>query len=250
MSIDEKHLPAQAQHFLDSMPDQQWLRMYDLLTDVLVWIKDSHSRIMYANQAFLEHAGMDTLAQVVGLSDYDLTPGHIARLFVADDKRVMEGELITQRLEINRLPSGELHWFTTSKRPLFDFQNRRIGTCGISRHLHKTSIMLSPLASIEKPMNFIKDNFTREISITELAKYAHLSVSALERRFRKSLGKTPRQLINQLRLEYSRRLLIEGEEPVYSVAERCGFGDPNYFSRQFMREFGESPSSFRQHFQH
>ncbi|WP_082633081.1 AraC family transcriptional regulator [Lacimicrobium alkaliphilum] len=249
MHASEKHFPIQAQQFLDSMPDRQWLKMYDLLTDVLVWVKDSQSRIMYANQAFLEHAGIDSLAQVVGLSDYDLTPGHIARLFVADDKRVMEGELITDRLEINRLPSGELHWFTTSKRPVYDYQERRVGTCGISRHLQKTSIMLSPLASIEKPMNFIKDNFTRDISITELAEHAHLSVSALERRFRKSLGKSPRQLINQLRLEYSRRLLIESKNPVYWVAEHCGFGDANYFSRQFMREFGESPSSFRQHFQ-
>ncbi|WP_245921775.1 AraC family transcriptional regulator [Bowmanella denitrificans] len=233
---------------MQSMPCAQWLKMYDLLTDVLVWVKDSDSRIQYANRAFIEHTGLGSLEQALGKTDYDFAPRHIARQFLADDHKVLGGEVINDRLEMNVLRSGELHWFTTNKRPLYDHLGRRIGTCGISRHLHKTSIMLGPLASIEKPMEFIRRNFTQPVQVSELANLCHLSVSALERRFRKALGKTPKQLINQLRLDHARRLLVETDLPVYLVAEQSGFSDANYFSRQFLAEFGESPSCFRQAF--
>lgn len=241
-------LPEQSDAFLQSMPAAQWLKMYDLLTDVLVWVKDSHSRIQYANRAFLEHTGLGALEQALGKTDDDFAPRHIARQFLADDQKVLEGEMINDRLEMNVLRSGELHWFTTSKRVLFDFDGQRVGTCGISRHLHKTSIMLGPLASIEKPLEHIRRNFTQPIAINALADLCHVSVSALERRFRKALGKTPKQLINQLRLDNARRLLVETDLPVYLVAEQSGFSDANYFSRQFLAEYAESPSSFRQGF--
>ncbi|MBN7827390.1 AraC family transcriptional regulator [Bowmanella dokdonensis] len=230
------------------MPAAQWLQMYDLLTDVLVWIKDAGSRIQYANRAFLEHTGLGRLDQAVGLTDNDFAPRHIARQFIADDQKVLQGDRLNQRLEINVLPNGELHWFSTSKRPLYDQQGNPVGTCGISRHLHKTSVMLGPLDSIQKPMEFIKNNLTRPIHIADLASQSHLSVSALERRFRKVLGKTPKQLITQLRLDQARRRLVETDLPIYLVAEQSGFEDPNYFSRQFLREFGESPTAFRRKF--
>ncbi len=248
MAIVTHNLPEQSLQFLLTMPPTQWLQIYDLLTDVLVWMKDSDSRIQYANRAFLEHTGLGTLDQAIGLTDNDFAPKHIARQFITDDRRVLQGNLLNQRLEINVLPNNEFHWFTTSKRPLFDHQGKCVGTCGISRHLHKTSVMLSPLDSIQKPMDMIKNNFTQPLQIADLANQCHLSVSALERRFRKVLGKTPKQLITQLRLDQARRLLVETDRPIYLVAEQCGFVDPNYFSRQFFHEFGESPREFRKSF--
>ena len=79
----------------------------------------------------------------------------------------------------------------------------------------------------------------------ELAELAHLSVSALERRFKKHLAKTPNQFINEVRLENARKLLIETQLPISQVAYQCGFSAPSYFSKQFRRLFGEIPSQMR-----
>ncbi|WP_220735645.1 helix-turn-helix transcriptional regulator [Shewanella sp. c952] len=74
---------------------------------------------------------------------------------------------------------------------------------------------------------------------------AHLSISALERRFTKHLGQTPKQFINEVRLKNARRLLIETNESIANIAQETGFNDHSYFSRQFQRLFGKSPSQFR-----
>ena len=48
------------------------------------------------------------------------------------------------------------------------------------------------------------------------------------------------------RLNYSRALFYDRDLTIGEIAERSGFNDPLYFSRQFHRHFGTSPTTFRQ----
>ena len=77
--------------------------LFDLLTDVIFWIKDTKSQVVYANRRFVEHIGMHTLSQVIGKSDLAFFPPHIAKQFITDDQSVMSGNVITDRLELNIL---------------------------------------------------------------------------------------------------------------------------------------------------
>lgn len=240
---------AQLDLSLDSLPVSQILQMYNLLPDILFWIKDLNSKIVYANSCFLEHLAMGSLEQVIGLDDYDFAPKHIAKQFIADDLKVVNGEVVTDRLEMNILGSGEIAWFTTSKRPLLDHQGRIVGSYGISRHLEKTSIVLTGMVALKAPVSFIRENFARKITMHELAEVAHLSVSALERRFKKFLLKTPQQYITEVRLENARRLLVETTLPISVIADESGIPDPSYFSRKFQQQFSLLPSEFRDSYQ-
>ena len=157
----------------------------------------------------------------------------------------MQGHVVTDRLELNQTSNGELAWFSTSKKVLTDEGNQILGTYGITRHLQKTSKALLHVRAIEGPVNYIREHYHRNICIEELAQLAHLSVSALERRFKKHLAKTPNQFINEIRLENARRLLVETQLPVSQIAYECGFSEPSYFSKQFKRLFGEMPSQIR-----
>jgi len=85
----------------------------------------------------------------------------------------------------------------------------------------------------------------KPIRLDVLAKISHLSISALERRFKKYLSKTPKQYIIDVRLEHARRLLVETTLPIALVAEQSGFVDASYFSRRFKRKFAVLPSEFR-----
>jgi AraC-like DNA-binding protein len=232
-----------------SLDISQLLKMYDLLPDVLFWVKNTDGEVVHANQGFLEHIGVRNLDQVLGLTDFDFAPRHIARQFVADDKRVLNGELVTDRLEMNVAESGEVAWFITSKRPLLNHARDIVGSFGITRHLEKTSITFSGLEALRAPITLIRDNYMRHISLKELADTSHLSISALERRFKKYLAKTPKQYINDVRLENARRLLVETQMPIASVADQTGFTDASYFSRRFNRKFGVLPSLFRLEYQ-
>lgn len=230
---------------IDKAGVDQLISAFDLLHDILFWVKDNESRILYANQHFIEHKGYKSFDQIALKTDFDFSPKHLAFQYVNDDKRVMNGYVVTDRLELNKTSNGELAWFSTSKKAIFSDEGEILGTYGVTRHLQKTSKALSNVRAIEEPVNFIREHYHRNISIEELAELAHLSVSALERRFKKHLAKTPNQFINEIRLENARRLLVETSLPISQIAYQCGFAEPSYFSKQFRRLFGEIPSHMR-----
>lgn len=243
-----KNLSAHTDKFINKYGVKQIIKMFDLMPDIIFWVKDEKGCFVYANQFFLEHIGVSSLAQIKGLSDFDFSPDHLARQFSVDDKKVMDGEVVNNRLEMNNTKLGDIAWFTTSKRPLLNEVGKPIGSYGISRHLEKTSLALSGMDYLKAPVNFVRENYMNNICLEELADVTHLSISALERRFKKHLGKTPNQFINEVRLENARRLLIETNIAVATIANNTGFADHSYFSRQFQKLFSQTPSAFREEY--
>jgi AraC-like DNA-binding protein len=235
-------------NFVNQMGVEQLIRMFDLLPDVLFWLKDSDHYFIHANQAFIEHKGVKGIEKVIGKTDYDFSPAHIAKQFIRDDEKVLAGKSVTERLEMNMTQSGDTAWYTTSKRPITNEHGHIIGTYGITRHLEKQAKALSNVEAVKEPVDYIRQNFKHPFTIEELAEVAYLSVSALERRFKKYLAKTPKQFINEVRLENARKLLIETNMPIYQVGDETGFSDHSYFSKQFRLFFGELPSDFRRNY--
>ncbi|KTF16835.1 AraC family transcriptional regulator [Pseudoalteromonas sp. H105] len=233
------------QQIIDRAGVNQLISAFDLLPDILFWVKDTESRVLFANQHFIEHQGYKTFDQIAFKTDYDFSPKHLAFQYVNDDKRVMLGGTVTDRLELNHTSNGELAWFSTSKKAIY-LDQEIVGTYGVTRHLQKTSKALSHVRAIEGPVDYIREHYSRPINIEHLADLAHLSVSALERRFKKHLAKTPNQFINEIRLENARKLLVETRLPISQIAYQCGFAEPSYFSKQFRRLFGEVPSQMRE----
>jgi PAS domain S-box-containing protein len=231
--------------FINQYSVKQIIGMFDLMPDVIFWVKDEKGCFVYANKLFLEHIGVTSLAQIIGLSDFDFSPAHLAKQFSVDDQKVIHGEVVNNRLEMNNSKSGDIAWFTTSKRPLLDEQGKPIGSYGISRHLEKTSLALAGMDALKEPVAYVRKNYMQNICLEELADITCISISALERRFKKFLGKTPKQYINEVRLENARRLLIETNIGIATIAHETGFSDHSYFSCQFQKLFEQSPSAFR-----
>ena len=240
-----EYIIMEVQGIINKAGVNQLIAAFDLLPDILFWVKDSDSRILYANQHFIEHQGYKSLEQILLKTDFDFSSKHLAFQYVNDDKRVMNGYVVIDRLELNQTSNGELAWFSTSKKAILTDDGQILGTYGVTRHLQKTSKALSHVRAIEGPVNYIREHYHRNICIEELAELAHLSVSALERRFKKHLAKTPNQFINEIRLENARKLLVETRLPISQIAYQCGFSEPSYFSKQFRRLFGEIPSQMR-----
>ncbi|GAB5379301.1 MAG: AraC family transcriptional regulator [Aliiglaciecola sp.] len=231
---------------LEKLDMTQLISMFDLLPGTLFWIKDQDCRFIHANQLFVEHSGLRCISNILGQTDYAISPPQLARQYMSDDQKVMGGEIVTNRVELNMEPSGEFSWYSTSKRPLFDSHHNIIGSYGFTHSLEQSAQTLSNVEAIKAPVEFVRKNFHQEISVTELAEISFLSVSALERRFKKYLGKTPKQFINEIRLENARRKLIETRLPILEIANQCGFAEHSYFSRQFKSMFGVLPSDLRE----
>ena len=88
------------------------------------------------------------------------------------------------------------------------------------------------------------------LSYQELAKRASMSLSTLHRRFKSATGTTLHAYTLQCRIAAARELLSETDLPIKMIAEKLGYRDVYFFSRQFGDWMGVSPGAYRrgQHF--
>lgn len=91
----------------------------------------------------------------------------------------------------------------------------------------------------------MEEHSSETISLARLAKIAHMSPSTLLRTFRGALGTTPIRYLIRLRTQKAADGLREENLSITEAALRAGFTDANYFTRQFRRVFGVSPTEFR-----
>ena len=63
--------------------------------------------------------------------------------------------------------------------------------------------------------------------------------------FKRSVGKTPIEYLNYVRLQNGKELLKNTDNSVGEIAELCGFSNVYYFSNIFKNHIGISPNMFR-----
>jgi len=83
------------------------------------------------------------------------------------------------------------------------------------------------------------------VRIEELARQMGLSQSALEGRFRRNVGTSPKQFASILRLKNAVRLRALGHD-FTSIAHSAGYSDQSHFTNDFKRVTGLAPSAFFQ----
>ncbi|MCB0581716.1 MAG: helix-turn-helix domain-containing protein [Phaeodactylibacter sp.] len=88
-----------------------------------------------------------------------------------------------------------------------------------------------------------------ELNVRGLCRELHLSQSQLQRKLAALTGLSPVKFIRRIRLGRARELLNDPERSITSVAFDTGFSDPDYFSRVFRQEFGETPTEYRESLQ-
>lgn len=96
--------------------------------------------------------------------------------------------------------------------------------------------------------DFVVSNLERELSVPVLAKRLGLSPRQLSRLCRSELGQGPAAIVLQLRLDESRRRLLEPNAGIDQVGSSVGFASADAFRRAFERRFGLNPSSYRDRF--
>lgn len=93
---------------------------------------------------------------------------------------------------------------------------------------------------------WLQDNFTRRVSIPQLATQFDMSVRTFSRRFKQALGKTPVEYLQLLRLRNARDLLQKTNLSTQEVAAHSGYQDLAYFTRLFKQHFQTTPGKYRE----
>lgn len=84
-----------------------------------------------------------------------------------------------------------------------------------------------------------------ELCVEKLAEHLHCSADRLTRTFRAETGECVSSYIKRMRLQSALELLQKTDMSVKEVAAACGFNDPSYFARAFLKAMGRSPQEFR-----
>lgn len=85
-----------------------------------------------------------------------------------------------------------------------------------------------------------------EFGVPQLASALLLSRSQLYRKIQSLAGESPGELLRNFRLQKAKTLLTTGEKAITTIALECGFSDPSYFGKLFLKEVGQSPSKYRE----
>jgi AraC-like DNA-binding protein len=101
---------------------------------------------------------------------------------------------------------------------------------------------------LDKIMHFINTNYQRKITQEEIAARIGMSTVAFCRYFKEKTGKGFIFFINEMRVGYACKLLIENHLSVTQICFECGFSNLSNFNRTFKRLTSYTPGEYRQQF--
>lgn len=102
--------------------------------------------------------------------------------------------------------------------------------------------------SFVKAVKFIYHNLDRPLTLEDVAKATHLSLSSLKRLFLEATGISAGSFIRRLRMERAFRSLKNQDTTVLEIALQSGFEDHSAFARSFKDNFGYPPTTARKKF--
>jgi len=222
------------------------LQLLDFLPEAYFFAKDARGRFMLMNSANLRLHGVDTVEQILGKTDFDFHPRHLAEQYVREDRQVMEsGQPLPNQVWLVGDARGELRWYVSSKTPLRSAAGQLIGIAGIMRDFKRTESLLRPYQELERVLSYVLEHYAERIRIEQLASLVHLSVSQFDRKFKKLLQMTPQQYLLRVRINAASQALLYSSRSIAAIADAVGFYDQSSFTKAFVRQTGLTPRAFR-----
>lgn len=223
--------------------------LFDHLEDVQFWIKDVDGRYHWINRGFLLNYALEHPKDVLGKTDYDLSPAHLADQYTLDDKRVLRGEIILGRVELVGRFDNSASWSVTNKLPVRDAKGKIIGTTGTTRTLSGSAPRADTQESaLARAIAMVRQEPSRSWTNRDLAKVTNLSVRAFERHFHSAFNVSPHDFIRRLRVRLACNTLVYTSTTLAQVAEDYGFSDQSHFTREFRRETKLTPGAYRRRY--
>ena len=143
---------------------------------------------------------------------------------------------------------------------LFERAYRLEGAAGPEARLYMRTVLMEILSAlcelvspsarrispeVRRAAAEISERFAGELSVDELMELSGLSRATFHRRFLREMGRTPLEMITELRMSRARELLVLTDYSIADVADMCGYSDNSYFARAFRRACGVTPGEFR-----
>ena len=111
------------------------------------------------------------------------------------------------------------------------------------RRISKSRIFSKPIIIA---VDYIYENISKRITLTDLAEVTGLNESYLSRLFKKETGVTLTDFVNNRRIRLAKHLLKTTNLQIQTIAQHCGILDFHYFCRMFKKSVGQTPTQYRE----
>jgi len=101
---------------------------------------------------------------------------------------------------------------------------------------------------INASINFINNNYERDISLADISKYVFLSPGYFTRAFKEETGLSPINYLIKVRIERAKEMLSETNMKASEIAVSVGFSNQQRFNEMFRKITGLSPIQYRKQY--
>lgn len=98
---------------------------------------------------------------------------------------------------------------------------------------------------VKQAVQIIKKNFTKKITLEEVAEQLGISAGYFSRIFSSETQETFSNYVIRRRIEYAQELIMTTNYKFYEIAEMCGFSSPVHFNNTFKKLCGVTPNQYR-----
>ena len=245
-STSPENPDLKASFFTALSPPEQIGAVLDHLPGVAFFAKDREFRLVAANRTFWQRVGCRNEADLIGKTDFELFPEHLAEHFRRDDAEVMEsGKAKLKIIELFFNRQGLPDWFFTNKFPVFGEGGEVIGVMGTVQSYEQRRGGVTPHVQLDRAVSWLREHFREPIAVSELARVAGMSIRQFNRRFREAFGTNPRDFLVRTRVRAACDALRNSDTPIAELAIELGFYDQSSFTQHFRRHMGVTPLQYR-----
>ncbi len=101
------------------------------------------------------------------------------------------------------------------------------------------------VSQIRPAINYIDANYNKPITLADVARASHLSVSRLAHIFKEQMGITIIDYLTSVRIERAKQLLLATDQNCTEICFEVGYNNQSYFTRSFKGFVGMTPREFR-----
>jgi AraC family transcriptional regulator len=155
-------------------------------------------------------------------------------------------------IETARLIAGEVAGEGLGHRVMLDALVRQLVVQLLRSHLSvrkSARIEMSRAGPVDRRLRraieFMHDNYSRELAVEEIAAAAYLSEYHFARLFKQITGVTPHLYLANLRLESARKLLVKTQFSISEIAAMVGYQSQSHFTKIFKSVTGMTPRAYR-----
>ena len=235
-------------HTIGEIPHQQPIhRNADIKWNQLIWVRNGEGEFYSGERNFTLTKGMGVLLRHRESHGYEGKNFHTAFITFSASENLLNYIMGDRKYLVFDVPefldkeTEDIQALARSGAATFELS---AAVYSLLSELHAT-FSSDEDSVITGAKKFMKENYSRSISLDDIAAAVGSDRFALCKYFKKHHKRSVMSELRKIRISAAKRMLRYSCDSIETIAKTCGFEDPSYFALRFREECSCSPHEYR-----